>query len=168
MILSIKTAFIFLGFSLVLLRVAGPCTCNKSDCLNNPRNETVYVSFFLKDKTTGKDIISADSGYRTVPDSIQLKNLVTGQSSPLVLGLDATSETVILGHYQRPANVEDSLVFYFGNSIPDTLVVQTGLVDGWRGDECPTVREPGVTKVTLRGQVLLVTTSSTEYFTIRK
>jgi len=169
MIFSVKRVFVYAGFLILLLGAVGSCISKKSDCMNNPRISTSGIYFHLKDKTTGNDIITAGTAPSAVPDSIKLKNLVTGQNYPLMLGLSGPSETILYSQqYLRPANVEDSLVFYFGNAIPDTLVVQTGLVDGWRGDECPTVREPGITKVTLRGQVLLQTTSFDEFFTIKK
>jgi hypothetical protein len=71
-------------------------------------------------------------------------------------------------HYKRPANIVDSLIFKFGNSPLDTLIIYTGMIDGWRGDECGSVREPGIVKIVLRNQVLIETTTDQAFFTLKK
>ena len=142
--------------------------CYRSECMKNPRSETPGIFFKLKDKITGNDILTAGAGPMLVPDSIKLKDLRTGYSYSLYTGLLVNESNVYSQQYNRPANVIDTLVFLFGNAMPDTLIIYTGIVQGWRGDECPSVNDAGITKVILRGQVLLETTSDSEFFTLRK
>ena len=166
MILSGKIFSIAI-LAVFFLRVAGPCNCKRNVCDNSRHSETRYIIFKLKDRITGNDILTNGIGL-PVPDSIKLKNINTGYFYQLYLGQGSNGNLIYSQQYQRPANITDSLVFFFGNSVPDTLVVYTGLVDGWRGEECPTVKDPGITKVTLRNQVLVQTTNDDAMFTLLK
>jgi hypothetical protein len=168
MILSVKPVFLFLVISAVLLRVAGPCNCNKNVCDNNYRGVTPGIDFRLISQSTGNDILNFTGGIHPVPDSIKLKNKATGQFYSLFVSSGVNGSSVRSNEYMRPPNTVDSLIFYFGNSVPDTLVVRTGLVDSWRGDECPTIKDADITKVTLRNQVLVDSTAWEATFTLRK
>jgi len=150
-------------FSVFFLSVAGTCNCKKKVCNNTGYSKTGIISFRLKDRITGNDILT-----NGVPDSIKLKDISTGYFYHLSLGQLPNGNQIFSTEFQRPANITDSLVFFFGYSLPDTLVVYTGLIDGWRGDECPTVKDPGITKVTLRNQVLVQTTNDDAIFTLLK
>ena len=111
------------------------CNCGKDECLKNPRTETTGINFRLKDSLTGNDILTLTTGSQPVPDTIKLIDLRTGYSYPLYFARRINELLVFSQHYQRPANIIDSLIFKFGNSIPDTLIIYTGMIDGWRGDE---------------------------------
>lgn len=151
-----------------LLRVAGPCNCGMGPCNSTPRTWTPGIYFHLKDNA-GNDILHfPGTGTVPAPDSIKLKNAATGVFYNLLVSQSATENSIYSLLYNRPANVVDSLIFYFGNSRPDTLLVYTGLVDGWRGDECPMIKDAGITKVMLRGQVLVETTYDYPVFTLRR
>ena len=166
MFLSVKI-FSFAILGVFFMNVAGPCNCKKNVCNNSRHTETRYITFRLKDRITGNDILTNGTGL-PVPDSIKLKNINTGYFYQLYFGLGSNGNLIYSQQYHRPANIIDSLVFFFGNSVPDTLVVYTGLIDGWRGDECPTIKDPGITKVTLRNQVLIQTTNDDAIFTLLK
>ena len=155
-----KLTMIFLPIAMAVFSVC-VSGCNKWDCRKKPRKNTTSISFIIKDKNTGANLLPFPSSTFPAPDSIKLRNLHSGMFYTLYVSYinDMGVENAILySHdYNRPAGVADSLVFLFGNSIPDTLRVEVGLVDGWRGDECPSVREAGIKKVTLRNQVLFET-----------
>ncbi|HET6993390.1 MAG TPA: hypothetical protein VFI06_00345 [Chitinophagaceae bacterium] len=168
MILSIKPVFLFLVVSAVILRVAGPCNCGKNVCDSDYRGVTPGINFKLKNQNTGADILMYTGSLQPAPDSIKLKNAATGQFYSLFISLGVNESLVRSNEYIRPPNTVDSLIFYFGSSIPDTLVVRNGLVDSWRGDECPTVKDADITKVTLRNQVLFDSTAGDAVFTLRK
>jgi hypothetical protein len=167
MIFSFKPAAVYLLFSVVLLNVS-PCNCNKNKCNASARGVTSGIYFKLKDKITGNDILSFSGATGPVPDSIKLKDARLGVFYPLLISQGIGEVVIYSSQYSRPENVTDSLVFFYGNALPDTLLVYTGLVNGWRGDECPTVKEPGIIKVILRGQVLVETTEDDAIFTLRK
>jgi hypothetical protein len=167
MIFSFKPAAVYLLFSGILLNVS-PCNCSRNKCDASARGVTNRINFRLKDKITGNDILSFGGSVVPVPDSIKLKDIRTGSLYPLFI-IQGPGEVIIYSpQYYRPANVIDSLAFFYGSATPDTLLVYTGLINGWRGDECPTVKEPGITKVVLRNQVLLETTEDDGIFTLRK
>lgn len=154
--------------TIYLMTAMWHCNCGKDECLKNPRTETSGIYFNLKDSITGNDIISLSSGSLPVPDTIKLIDFRTGFSYPLYAAASVNETVVFSQHYQRPASIIDTLVFKFGNAIPDTLIVYTGVIDGWRGDECPSVKEPGITKVVLRGRVLIETSNDQATFTLKK
>lgn len=147
--------------------VAVSCSRLKNDCDSNPRQATTLILFKLKNKNTGNDILPYNGTNLTVPDSIKLKDSRTGNIIPLYIA-NGAGEAILYGPYTRPGNIVDSLIFYFGTMVPDTLIVHTGLVDGWRGDECPYIKEPGITEVSLRNQVLLQATKDDESFILIK
>ena len=151
--------------SVVLLNVS-PCTCSKNACYGAAA-VTPGISFRLKD-STGMDIFTTNGTVRPVPDSVKLKDLRTGIFYPLFMGQEPGGALIYSILYARPANIVDSLVFSFGSSRPDTLIINTAMVDSWRGDECPAVKSPGISKVVLRSQVLLETNDDNAIFTIRK
>jgi hypothetical protein len=167
MIFSFNTTAICILATAVLLNVS-PCTCRKNACSKNPRTLTPGINFKLKDRATGNDILPATTVIQPVPDSIRLKDARTGVFYALFYGQSMNEVGIYSQQYARPVNVTDSLVFYFGNAVPDTLIVYTGSVDGWRGDECGTVKDAGITKVVLRGQVLVESTDDISVFTLRK
>lgn len=152
-------------FYIALMVLYGSCV--RRDCNYTPRTETTAIRFKLKDKTTGVNIIIKSINNNAAPDSIQLKNIKTGQMYSLKIDL-WQNESTFYSQYIRPANISDSLEFKFGSSIPDTLVVHTGIVDGWRGDECGSVDDAGIVKVTLRGQTLPISNADDIFFTIIK
>jgi hypothetical protein len=167
MIFQVKIVTYFI-FAVFFLRVAGPCNCKKDVCSNSPYGVVRYIFFKLKDRVTGNDILINNGNFTAVPDSIKLKDIKTGFFYQLYTAPGPNGLQVYTQQYSRPAGIIDSLVFFFGNSVPDTLVVHTGLIDGWRGDECPTVKDAGITKVTLRNQVLVQTTSDDAIITLQK
>ncbi|HEV8271749.1 MAG TPA: hypothetical protein VGQ04_10630 [Chitinophagaceae bacterium] len=116
---------------------------------------------------TGNDILTFNGSTQSVPDSIKLWDIRTGYSYPLFIGLGVNESEVYSLQYKRPANIIDTLEFKFGNKF-DTLFVHTGIVDGWRGDECGSVKEPGIIKVVLRNQVLIETTYDIAIFTLKE
>lgn len=145
--------------------------CNfsgKKVCNSEPLGQTGGIYFYLKDRTTGQDLLSYGASILPAPDSIRLKNLSTGQPCPLLVTKGTNGTIVFSQAYNRPAGITDSLEFRFGQSIPDTLVVTTGYIKGWRGDECPWVKDAGIVKVVLRNTVLLETTDDNSLFTILK
>jgi hypothetical protein len=168
MVFSTTTFGITILASFFMLSVVPPCNCKRFECLENPRSETPGIYFKLKDRITGNDILTAGTAPLPVPDSIKLKDLSTGYSYPLHIGLGVNESNVYTLQYRQPANIVDSLIFLFGNATPDTLIIYTGIVKGWRGDECPFVNDAGITKVMLRGQVLLETMYDSEFFTLKK
>lgn len=153
-------------FSCVLISACGPSA--KNACNNEPRTLTTGIYFYLKDRVTGNDILNYGSSLLPAPDSIRLKNSATGQGYPLYVTRGSNGSVVFSQFYNRPAGVVDSLEFRFGSSAPDTLIIYTGLINGWRGDECPTVKDAGITKVVLRNVVLIETTNDDSFFTITK
>jgi hypothetical protein len=161
--------FSLLASVVLIVMTAGLCNCSRKGCRKSPDLETNNIVFRLKDKITGNDILTNNGTITPVPDSIKLKNIKTSAFYQLFAGLDGNNTVQIYStQYKRPAGVVDSLVFYFGNSVPDTVVVYTGLIDGWRGDECPTIKDAGIAKITLRNQVLLQTTNDNAVFTLQK
>jgi hypothetical protein len=144
------------------------CNCRKEECNTIPRKQTIGINFRLKDGITGNDIITYAGSIQPAPDSIRLKDIVSGQSYPLFISKGVNETIIYSAHYVRPANMIDTLEFKFGNFPLDTLIVYTGFVKGWRGDECPTVNDAGIRKITLRGQVLLETDEDNALFTILK
>lgn len=163
---TLQSAVICMLALTVLLNVS-PCTCNKNSC-SPARGVTNGIRFKLKDKVTGNDILSFSGSVLPVPDSIKLKDLRTGIFYSLFMSKEVNEVIVYSQEYQKPANMIDSAAFYFGNAIPDTLLIYIGLVDGWRGDECPTIKDPGITRVVLRNQVLVETTNDDAVFALRK
>lgn len=162
--------FKFVVVSVFFILVTGMCSCVRRDCGKKySLNETRDIQFRLVDKITGKDILTNNGAITPAPDSIKLKNIKTGFFYQLstTKGGNNTVQLYSL-QYNRPAGVIDSLVFYFGNSVPDTLVVHTGIVEGWRGDECPSGKDAGINKVTLRGQVLVETSYDLPVITLLK
>jgi hypothetical protein len=136
-------------FSIILYVVCTSFHCyyGKDKCLGSLHTETNGIHFKLKNSVTGNDILTAGTSPLPAPDSIKLKDLLTGISYPLYIGLGVNESLIYSQQYQKMANIIDTLEFRFGSSIPDTLIVYTGMIDGWRGDECPTIREPGIIKV---------------------
>lgn len=161
-----STSICILG-SAVLLSVS-LCNCRKYACNSRPETLTRVINFKLKDKVTGNDILSFGGTVLPVPDSIKLKDIRTGVFYPLFVGQGADDVIIYSPQYTRPADVVDSLVFFYGNTLPDTLVVYIGLVDGWRGDECPYIKDAGINKVILRNQVLIETTHDGAVFSLSK
>lgn len=144
--------------------------CLRLECRKDPRIETSEIQFYLKSDATGNDILTWVGQPTAVPDSITLRDIETNQLFSLFIGLGSYQQSLVYSKdYRRPANIVDSLEFKFGNAPLDTIVVHTGIIDGWRGDECPTVKEPGITKVTLRNQVLIESNGlSLPTFTLKK
>lgn len=139
----------------------------KGACNKTPITTTSGLFFYIKNKLTGIDYYTSQPGPFTVPDSVKLLNLRTGD----FLQLSAHNnhrDLIFLAKYIQNSGVTDSLVFFFGASVPDTLLVQTGFVNGWRGDECPTVKDAGIIKVSLRNQVLLQTIDDGGIFSLSK
>ena len=168
--LSVKSAILLIIFASALLWVADSCSHNNNNntCNTTTLPLTVGIKFKLKD-TAGHDILPYNASTPTsVPDSITLQDSKTGMFYPLSLGQDLTGSLIYSPQYMRPVNIIDSLIFYYYTSIPDTLVVYTGLVKSWRGDECDSVLDAGITKVTLRNQVLVQTTKNDAVFTLTK
>ena len=168
MIFSVTNLGIAVVITFYTMSVVFYCNCGKDQCLKNPKTETNGIYFRLKDSVTGSDIISLNSGSQPVVDTIKLIDLRTGFSYPLEVGKSINESIVFSLHYRRPANIIDSLIFKFGNSPLDTLIIYTGNIDGWRGDECGSVKEPGIIKVVLRNQVLIETTTDQAVFTLKK
>lgn len=139
--------------------IDGLYSCVRRDCAKSYSfKETRNIQFLLKDKITGKDILTYAGSIAPVPDSIKLKNIKIGFFYQLLTAEGGNNSVHIYStQYNRPVDVVDSLVFYFGNAVPDTLLVHTGIIEGWRGDECPSGKDAGINKVTLRGQVLVQT-----------
>jgi hypothetical protein len=166
----LNKTFSFVASVVFFVLVTGLCNCvRRNECIKSPNLETSGIVFRLKDKITGNDILTNTGTVAPVPDSIKLKNIKTSVFYQLFAGLDGNNTVQIYStQYKRPAGVVDSLVFYFGNSVPDTVVVYTGLIDGWRGDECPTIKDAGIIKITLRNQILLQTTNDNAVFTLQK
>lgn len=167
MIVSFNSTAVCILSAAVLLNVS-PCNCRKSECDSSSHGVTRGINFKLKDKINGNDILSYNGAIYPVPDSIKLKNINTGVFYFLFVVGVAGDALIYSQQYARPANVTDSLLFFYGNSLPDTLIISTGLVDGWRGDECPAVKDPGIIRVTLRNQVLVETTNDDAVFILRK
>jgi hypothetical protein len=153
---------------LTLYIVSAGFQCHESECMKNPRSETPGIYFKLKDNITGNDILAPGTDPRPVPDSIKLRDIRTGFSYSLLVGLGVNESIIYSQLYRRPTGIIDTLEFRFGNSLPDTLIVYTGIVDGWRGDECPLVKDAGITKVVLRSQVLIETSNDQAMFTLKK
>lgn len=152
----------------ILLSVVPPCTCRKNLCNLQPQTETRGIYFTLKDKNTGQDKLSYAGSAQPVPDSIRLRDLRSGLYYALYIGQQVNEAIIYSIQYKRPAGVVDSLIFIFGNAAPDTLVVFTGTVKGWRGDECPFAQDAGIVKVLLHGQVLLDTQYDDAVIPLRK
>jgi hypothetical protein len=139
---------------IVLLRVAGPCNCKKTVCDTTPRAFTSTFQFKVKNGSTGADMVAPPVGSQGAPDSIKLRDLHTG-SNYLLNMVNSNGETVFYpAQYSKPANITDTVVLNIGSAMPDTLVIYTGLADGWRGDECPAVKDAAIVKAELRGHVL--------------
>lgn len=167
MLLPVKIfSYILIGG--YLLNVAGPCNCNKRDCNNQVRGTTAPIQFGIRSAATGNSLLMHTTRGLLAPDSIRLKDLRTGLFYPLLTGLSPQGPTLYSAAYLRPAGVMDSLALFFGNSTPDTLFIQTGMVDAFKGDECGIVKDAGITRVTLRGQILLNTTTEDALFMIPK
>ena len=162
--------FSFITMVVFFVLVTGLCNCVRRDCGKSySLKETRNIQFNLKDKITGKEILTNNGTVTPAPDSIKLKNIKTGLFYQLFTAQGGNNTVQLYSQqYNRPAGVIDSLVFFFGNSVPDTLVVHTGIIEGWRGDECPTGKDAGINKVTLRGQVLLQTTFDNAVITLEK
>lgn len=163
-IFSFATSVVF------FVLVTALCNCIRRDCGKSySLKETRNIQFHLKDKITGKDILTNNGTVTPAPDSIKLKNIKTGLFYQLSTAQGGNNTVQLYSQqYNRPAGIIDSLEFFFGNSVPDTLIVHTGIIEGWRGDECPSGKDAGINKVTLRGQVLLQTTNDNAVFTIQK
>lgn len=145
--------------------------CNFSSrtvCHNKPLLQTGGIYFYLKDRVTGFDLLSYGASVLPAPDSVKLINITTGQVYPLLVTKGSNGSILFSALYKRPAGITDSLEFRFGQAVPDTLIVSTGLIKGWRGDECPTVNDAGIKKVVLRNTVLLETTDDNSIFTLMK
>jgi hypothetical protein len=162
--------FSFIRMVAFFVLVTGLCNCVRRDCGKSySLKETRDIQFNLKDKITGKDILTNNGTVTPAPDSIKLKNIKTGLFYQLSTAQGGNNTVQLYSQqYNRPAGVIDSLVLFFGNSVPDTLVVHTGIIEGWRGDECPSGKDAGINKVTLRGQVLLQTTNDIAVITLEK
>jgi hypothetical protein len=152
--------FSFITIVTLFMLVAGLCNCIRRDCGKSySLKETRDIQFHLKDKITGKDLLTNNGTVTPAPDSVKLKNIKTGFLYQLFTAQGANNTVQLYSkQYNRPAGIIDSLVFFFGNFVPDTLIVHTGIIQGWRGDECPSGKDAGINKVTLRGQVLVETT----------
>jgi hypothetical protein len=156
----LNKTFSFVASVVFFVLVTGLCNCvRRNECIKSPNLETSGIVFRLKDKITGNDILTNTGTVAPVPDSIKLKNIRTGLFYQLITSKGPNGVYVYSNQYKRPAGVTDSLVFLFGNAVPDTLVIYTGLIDGWRGDECPTVKDAGIIKVTLSNQILYQATT---------
>ena len=159
-------SFLFIGIGAIAVI---HYSCLRRDCRKDPQTETNGIYFSLKNGVTGNDVYPPPASPMLAPDSVKLIDLKTNYSYELKIGLgpDQTS-TLYSNQYRRTAGITDTLIFKFGNATPDTLVVFTGIVKGWRGDECPYVNDAGITKVMLRNQVLVETVYSEATFTIFK
>lgn len=164
------TIFSFAAVITLVVLVTCGFSCVRRDCGKRySLKETRDIQFHLKNKITGGEIFIYTGPAMAAPDSIKLKNLKTGTFYQLSTGSGGNNIVQLYSQqYNRPAGIVDSLVFYFGNAIPDTLVVYTGIVEGWRGDECPSGKDAGINKVTLRGQVLVETTYDGPVITLQK
>ncbi len=165
MIVSSTNIAIASLISFYMLSAVFYCTCGKNVCSKNPRTETHGISFYLKDKNTGNDIFTS---VQAVPDSIKLRNIKTREFYPLFVRLTVPGTFIYSNSYNRPANIIDSLEFKFGNSQLDTLVITTGIIQGWRGDECPPVEDASIIRVHLRNQLLAESYDDIAVFTLRK
>jgi hypothetical protein len=160
--------YISVAFIFSWLLFSACSSTGKNACNDEPRTLTSGIYFYLKDRATGNDILNYGASILPAPDSIRLKNAGTGQPYPLYVTKSNNGSVVFSQFYNRPAGVVDSLEFRFGSAVPDTLIIYTGLINGWRGDECPTVKDAGITKVILRNVVLVETTNDDSFFTITK
>lgn len=144
-------------------------SCSRRECRQDPQSETNGIQLRLKNNATGNDIYPGPTTTLPAPDSVRLIDLNTNYSYELGIGLGPDQTSVLYtNEYRRPAGITDTLVFKFGSAMPDTLVVYTGIVKGWRGDECPYVNDAGIIKVTLRNQVLVETQYDDARFTLLK
>lgn len=139
----------------------------RGECNKKPRTTTSLISFYIKNRLTGTDYYTSGTGTFIVPDSVKLFNSKTGSFYQLS-SFALKNNLVFTGNYVQNSGVTDSLIFFFGTSVPDTLLVETGLVNGWRGDECATVKDAGIVKVSLRNQVLLQTNDDNGIFSLSK
>ena len=130
--------------------------CSRKLCNTKPK-EFAYLSFQLKDKITGLSLVAAFPSYIDAADSIQLKNISTNSRFHLKMasGVFAGAYFVV-ADYKGKKGVVDLLEFRFGNSRPDTLQITIGAIDGWRGDECGFVPDPGIIEVKQNGNVVYV------------
>jgi hypothetical protein len=162
---GIKIISVFI-LAITLINVAGPCNCGNNDCNLIPNPLTPGIQFTLKDKITGQDILSPSN--MGIPDSIKLFDVRTQTYLQLIYFNGFTQTGMYSPYYKRPANVIDTLVFKFGTSAPDSLIVHTGLVQSWRGDECPMVEDAGIRKVYLRNQLIVDTIGANVFIPLRK
>ena len=165
MVFNLNAPAVFILAFVVVLNVA-PCTCRKSPCFSGTL-VTNGIRFRIKD-SFGRDIISANTGINPAPDSIKLNDAASGFNYSLLQTYQNGGTVVFSQLYHRAANAVDSLIFRFGSSRPDTLLIYTGMVETWGGVNCPNVQTPGITKVILRSQVILQATSDTALFTLIK
>ena len=164
MYISVKICTVIL-LGIALLNVEGPCNCKKNLCNSTQASVTSSISFSLKNKITGADILTATG---PVPDSIKLRDLRTGYYYHLYSGYSGSDYRLLANDYNRASNIIDSVVFSFGSSVPDTLLIYTGLAEGLRGQDCPPVPQPAIVKAILRGQVILDTNNYIKPIPLKK
>jgi hypothetical protein len=137
---------------LILLLLFSNCTPIRRDCNTKPR-ENASLSFQVKDKNTGLPLVAAPTSRSDAPDSIQLKNIATNTRYSLKMSAGAYFD---VSDYKGRKGTVDLLEFRFGNAKPDTLQVTIAIIDGWRGDECGFVDDPGITEVKQNGTIIYV------------
>jgi len=128
--------------------------CTRRDC-NTKRREYANLIFQLRNKSTGLPLIAAPTSYINAPDTIQLKNIATNTRYLLKMGSGAYKEANFnVQDYRGKIGTVDLLEFRFGSAKPDTLQLTIGTIDGWRGDECSFVDDPGITEVKQNGVII--------------
>lgn len=145
-----------LFISILWLPLSG-CTPNW-DCNKKP-HDYAQLYFQIRDKNTHLPLVAAPNTTvpLNAPDSIRLKNITTNTSYVLRMGYGGYKEAVFsVQDYKGKAGTIEVLEFRFGSSPPDTLTVTIGTIDGWRGDECRSVKDPGITEVKQNGTPIYV------------
>ena len=131
MVANLNSITVLIIASVILLNVS-PCTCSKNMC-GGPAGVTRGIFFRLTD-SNGRDILSANAAVTPVPDSIKLRDAHSNFFYPLFISRDNMGVIVFSNLYNRPANIVDSLIFTFGSTRPDTLIIHTALISTHRGD----------------------------------
>ena len=144
-------AYFFCSILIILLFFSD---CTPRNC-NTKTHENAELIFQLRDKNTGFPLIPAPASFINAPDSIQLKNIITKTVYVLKMGSGAYKEAYFhVQDYKGKIGSVDLMEFRFGNAKPDTLQVTIGTIQGWRGDECSFVNDPGITDVKQNGTTI--------------
>ena len=163
---SIWGTLIFILMPVLWLVSLSGFRCIREGCSSMPFDFTNTLRFKVVNNQ-GHSHLDLIGFSMPAADSIKLKDLRTGQFYPLFqtrFGVD----TVITTGYVKQTPAMDSLVFYFGQSVPDTLLLTIGRISSSRGDNCGTMQDAGITKVMLRGQTIFETTADQSLITFVK